>query len=89
MIFSKHCMIEEAKSLSLTSDIVVHKLLLERLNSTAMLVEKAFSFFVGNRALTRSVEESRLRRSAAEKELEQAHDAAVVAQKNIPKQKKR
>ena len=54
----------------------------ERLNSTAMLVrEKRSHFLSETERLTRSVEESRLRRSVAEKELEQAHDAAVVAQK--------
>lgn len=54
----------------------------ERLNSTAMLVrEKRSHFLSETERLTRSVEESRLRRSVAEKELEQAYDAAVVAQK--------
>ncbi len=55
----------------------------ERLNSTAMVLrEKRSHFLSETERLTRSVEESRLRRRAAEKELEQAHDTAEAAQKD-------
>ena len=53
----------------------------ERLNSTAMVVrEKRSHLHSETERLTRSMEESRLRRSAAEKELTEAQEAARKAQ---------